>query len=231
MSISLLDPIKHNNIKISDTDYSHVATQQIVAITAMEFDKAATEYPIVFIKNSETGAFQAVAMLGLKPQQNLSVQQGNWQGLYIPAVVRDYPLAVIHNPDEQNKLWIGIREDAPEVSETMGNPLFNGDSESDYLSTRKNELVANFEDNATTQAIVSHYANLDLFSNQSLTINVGQEKRTINGIYVIDQEKLNGLSDEQFLDLKNRGLLAPIYTHLTSLNQFHRLARLELNQS
>ena len=59
-------------------------------------------------------------------------------------------------------------------------------------------------------------------------IDVAGEKRNINGLYLIDEQKLNQLSDEAFLELKKRGILGPIFGHLGSLNQVNRLARMEV---
>ncbi len=43
------------------------------------------------------------------------------------------------------------------------------------------------------------------------------------GIYIVDEKKLNSLSDEQLLDLIKRGLMPAIYAHLMSLQQVQRL--------
>ncbi|HBF45668.1 MAG TPA: multidrug transporter, partial [Shewanella frigidimarina] len=65
--ITLLEQTKHGDLKLTPSDFSHVAEQHIVPVTLHEINRAATEYPIVFVKNSDTNEFQSVAMLGLKP--------------------------------------------------------------------------------------------------------------------------------------------------------------------
>lgn len=226
--ITLLEQTKHGDLKLTPSDYSHVAEQHIVPVTLHEISRAATEYPIVFVKNSDTNEFQSVAMLGLKPGQNLSVKDGKWQGLYIPAVVRDYPLGLVLNPDVKDKVWIGIREEAKEVSKTDGQPLFVDGKETPLLETRKKALISHYEQDQATRGILGFLNEKGLLINQTLTVDVAGEKRNINGLYVIDEAKLNELSDEAFLDLKKRGLLGPIFGHLGSLNQVNRLARVEM---
>ena len=53
------------------------------------------------------------------------------------------------------------------------------------------------------------------------------EKIGINGVYLVDEKVLNSLSDEDFLELRKKGFLAPIYNHLGSLHQLSRLAKLK----
>ena len=226
--ITLLEQAKHGDLKINVGDFSHVAEQHIVPISLHEISRAATEYPVVFIKNNDTSEYQAVVMLGLKPGQNLSVKDGKWIGLYIPSVVRDYPLGLVINPDVKDKVWIGIRDGVPEVSKTEGQALFDGEKETPFLEARKEALITHYEQGQVTIGILGFLAEKDLLISQSLSVDVGGDRRNINGIYLIDEAKLNALSDEDFLELKKRGLLGPIYSHLSSLHQVNRLARREV---
>jgi hypothetical protein len=225
-TITLLEPSKHGEFKIAFTDFQHVAEQHIMPLSLHEISHAATEYPVVFVKNGDD--FQAVAMMGLKPGQNLSVKEGKWQGLYIPAVVRDYPLGLVLNPEVKDKVWIGIREKAASVNTTEGNALFDGENESEYLTARKAALILHFEQDQSSRNILGFLAQKGLLKAQSLTVDVAGEKRNINGLYLIDEAKLNELPDEDYLDLRKRGLMGPIYAHFASLNQVNRLARTEV---
>ncbi|MPY21001.1 SapC family protein [Shewanella psychropiezotolerans] len=228
--ITLLEPNKHSDVKVSKPNYSQVANQHILPITLHEFSRAATEYPIVFVKNSETGQFQPVVMLGLQPEQNLSVVNGEWIGSYIPNIVKDYPFAVVLNAEQPEKIWIGIKEQSAQVGTEVGEPLFNAGEETPFFTKRREEIVQHFEQEQATQAILQLIAEKGLFRQQSLTVNIKGDQRNINGLYMIDEAKLNDLNDDDFLDLKKRGLLGPIYGHLTSLHQVNRLARTEVSK-
>jgi hypothetical protein len=59
-----------------------------------------------------------------------------------------------------------------------------------------------------------------------LKLGDGNE-RIINGIYKIDEEALNELSDEVALSLYKRQYFSAIYAHLASLSQFNRLIKLK----
>ncbi|WP_025823129.1 SapC family protein [Shewanella marina] len=225
--IELLDHNKHGHIKLGNVDYSFMQEQHLSPITLHEFPMAAIEHPIVFVKNAETGEFQAVVMLGLKPGINMSVKQGKWTGLYQPHVVRDYPLGLIFNPEVEDKVWIGIRENGVVVDEQNGQALFDGEAETDYLTARKKALVEHYQQDVTSKRLFAKLAEMGLLESQTLTVEVKGEKRNINGIYLINEANVNKLTDEQFAELRQLGLLGPIYSHLTSLHQIHRLARTE----
>ncbi|MGL4474249.1 MAG: SapC family protein [Shewanella sp.] len=226
-AISLLDHTKHGHLKIGAQDLSHLHDQHIVPVTLHEFPRVAVEFPIVFVKNTETGEFQAVAMLGLKPGQNLYVNDGRWSGLYQPHVVRDYPLGLILNPEVEDKVWIGIRDTSPIVNQSEGQALFNGDKETEFLVARKEALISHFQQDQVTKHLLAKLAELELLESQTLTVEIKGEKRNINGLYLISEAKLTELSDEQFIELRRLGLIGPIYSHLTSLNQIQRLAQTE----
>ncbi|MBV7315433.1 SapC family protein [Shewanella sp. NIFS-20-20] len=228
-AITLLDHTKHGQLKIGAQDLSHLQDQHIVPVTLHEFPRVAVEFPIVFVKNTETGEFQAVAMLGLKPGQNLYVNDGRWTGLYQPHVVRDYPLGLVLNPEVKDKVWIGIRDSSPSVNDNEGEALFNGDQETEFLATRKQALIEHFQQDQVTKTLLNKLAELELLESQTLNVDIKGEKRNINGLYLISEPKLSALSEEQFSELRRLGLIGPIYSHLTSLNQIQRLARTEAN--
>jgi hypothetical protein len=50
----------------------------------------------------------------------------------------------------------------------------------------------------------------------------GAERR-VNGFFVIDREKFDALTDEQFLSLRKFGVLPAIYAHFSSLERIGAL--------
>jgi SapC len=51
--------------------------------------------------------------------------------------------------------------------------------------------------------------------------------KNIAGCYVINEERLNNLSDERFLELRTKRYLPAIYAQLISLAQIERLMTLK----
>ena len=77
-------------------DYGFSRNLNSVPIMAVEFARAASEYPIVFAGTDET--VMPVVIVGMRGNENLYVsEQGKWQGRYIPAFIRLYPFAIASN--------------------------------------------------------------------------------------------------------------------------------------
>ncbi|WP_394226450.1 SapC family protein [Pseudoalteromonas spongiae] len=227
-----LHNVEHKDVKIKNgfnTDL--VKDQHLVPVVAHEFARVANEYPIVFVKNNESGEFQPVAMLGLEPGENLFIKDGKWQGAYLPHALTRYPLVLSKNPENEDQLFVGINESSDLVNKEEGNALFDEKGEeTDYLKRRKEGLIAFVEFSQVTAAFTKFLADKELLIPQTLTLEIKGEKRDINGIYLIDEKKLNEMADDEFLELRKRGYLPPIYSFLTSMPQVNRLARLKAEQ-
>ncbi|SFC64885.1 SapC family protein [Pseudoalteromonas denitrificans] len=205
--------------------------QHLVPVVAHEFSRVANEYPLVFIKNGESGEFQPVVVFGLEPGENLFMKDDKWQGAYIPHALTRYPFVLSTNPNDETKLLVGINESSDLVNEDEGHALFDEKGEeTDYLKRRKESLINFIEFSQVTAGFSKYLAEKELLIAQTLTLEIKGEKRDINGIHLIDEKKLNELSDEDFLDIRKRGFLGPIYSFLTSLHQINRLAKLKSEQ-
>ena len=228
-SIRTLSYENHNQIKIKHSnDYQHAKDQQVVPLIVHEFARASAEMPIVFVKNSETGEFQAVALLGLSQNENLFYSEKKWLSPYLPALISHHPFALIPSQNDENQLQMVLKEDSHLVSKTDGDLLFDDEgNETEYLTKRKNSLGNYFESNHVTKAFIKQLSDKSLLSQQNLSLDLNGEKIAINGVYLVDEKALNSLSDEDFLELRKKGYLAPIYSHLSSLHQLSRLAKLK----
>ena len=56
-----------------------------------------------------------------------------------------------------------------------------------------------------------------------MKVKFKDEIKSINGAYVINEDRLNSLSDEKYLEFKNKQYIPAIYSHLSSLSQIERL--------
>ncbi|AXQ98300.1 MULTISPECIES: SapC family protein [Pseudoalteromonas] len=218
---------KHANIKVKNgVNVDFLKTQHLMPVVAHEFARVATEFPMAFVKNTETGQFQAVAMFGLQPGENLFVDGDKWTGSFVPMAAARYPFGLVKHP-EQDQFGIVIDEASPLVGEEEGNALFEDGKETEYLGRRKEALVSYVEFARVTEAFTQYLADKELLVQQTLTVEIRGEKKDINGIYLVDERKLNELGDEDFLELRKRGYLAPIFAFLTSTHQVARLARMK----
>lgn len=215
----------HSRIKLNDSNMAHVSSQQVMPILFQEFLAAARTYPIVFVKNTDTGRFQSVCVLGIKPGQNKFVKNNQWTTGYIPQVARNAPLYLIADEASPNQLQVGIDETSARIDLDDGELLFDAaGKETEYVIARKNSLVSYLENEAVSKNIIDLLVEMDLLIHQHLSVQVNGENVSIKGVYIIDEEKLSQLADNHILTLHKNGLFAPIYAHLMSLHQLSYVA-------
>lgn len=215
----------HKNVKIqSISNVQDLAEQHALGVVVQEFALAGNQYPIAFVKD-KSDSFFPVAILGLEQGKNLFVSEDNkWDGMYMPARYTHKPFSVIPNPDDKNLYGIAIDVDSEVVSDSEGDALFNEDgSESEYLEKRKSALMSYVENEQMTKAFVALLVKYDLLSAQNISVKVQGKEYVLNGLNIVDEKKLNALSDEDFLDIRKHGFLGPIFAHLGSMHQVTNL--------
>lgn len=232
-NITPLNNEVHANLKVKNTlDISLLDGQQIVPLVVHEFALASTNYPIVFVKNAETGQFQVVSLMGFKPGENLFVQNGEWVSTHVPGAVGNYPFKLIAHESDPNQVMLGIDHSSDLVSEDEGEALFDADGkETEYLTRRKDASIQYLESGHVTDAFTAQLAEYDLLAARNLSLNFAGEEINMDGMYVIDEQKLNELPDDKFLNLKKRGFLVLIYATMVSMHQIQRLAKLRMDQA
>lgn len=220
-----LNKEQHAATKINNTNaFSHISGEHMLPVVVHEFVVAGAEFPIVFVKTNDS--FQPVAMLGLTAQQNLFMQGNEWQALYVPRAIRNYPLVLVKDKPDGDRLMVALDEASERINQAEGNPLFNEDgSESEFLAHRKQQMAEYVDMGLITRNFVEKLQSLELIKEQVLTLNIKGEERRINGIYLIDEPKLNELSDETFLELRKSGYLTAIYAMLMSLQHTQKLVK------
>lgn len=219
----------HGKLKVRELGtFEHVKSAHMVPVTAHEFARLGAEYPIVFVKNSESGQFQSVALMGLKVGENLFVDGEKWKGVFVPGSIRNHPFVLAPAGENKDQLMVGLIENSPIIGEEEGSALFSeSGEETDYLKAKKENLVGYLESEQMTRAFVSVLAEKDLLISQNVSVTAGGEKINLGGVYIVDEKKLGELSEEDFADFRKRGFLPPLYAQLTSMHQFSRLAKMQ----
>jgi len=226
--IKALNAKAHGNVKIkTGLNLESTANQQILPLIVHEFAKAGSAMPVIFIKpNTDSDEYQPAGLLGLKPEENLFYNDGKWVGDYLPAVVTHHPFAMVPTPGDENRLQMLINENSPQYNEEEGDALFEGEKETEYLNKRMESLANYFNSMHMTREFTKVLAEKELLIEQTLSVDINGEKVQLNGLFLVDEKKLNEMADEEYLDLRKRGFLAPIYAHLGSLHQVNRLAKI-----
>ncbi len=224
-SITMLNRETHKDFKvITDANrFQFASGAHIIPAVVDEFVPGGRALPIVFIP----GATRAtpVFLVGLSPGQNRFVDgEGRWTADYVPAFVRRYPF-IIGEVANASPL-ICVDDTSTLLSKTDGEPLFLPDGEQSPLLNNTVSFVGEYMAAAKrTEVFVDLLQKFDLF--RTITIDVrtaNDESKTVHGTMTVDLEKLNGMSDNDFLELRTNGALAPIFAHLSSLQTIDKVA-------
>jgi hypothetical protein len=225
-----LHPDVHRHVRLTESrSFAPFAKQHLFPVSVHEFVRASSEFPLVFVKDSESGQFRAVALTGLVPGENLYGSAAVSPN-YLPQAVLNYPLVLLANPQQPDQFSIGLNTAASQVQVTDGEALFSEGQETPYLTKRKQQLLQSFEQLQVTAAFIELLQQHELLQPQGFQFDLKGQQHQLNGIYIISEAKLNQLSAEVFADLRQRGFLPAIYAQLTSLHQLNRLAALKITQ-
>ena len=220
---------QHAKLKVKPMDSFDFAREfHIASLMAHEFVRAAAVYPIVFIEDKAKDAFRPVVLLGLNEGENLFVDAaGKWQASYVPAIIRRYPFALASTGTE-GQFTVCIDEDSPVVGKKDGDPLFDEKGEPTQIIENVKRYLGELQQmEAFTREFCQYLASQNLFTPLNMRVRQDQQIKNITGCYVVNEERLNNLSDSSFLDLRNKRYLVAIYAHLTSLSQIERLTMLQ----
>jgi hypothetical protein len=225
-----LDSVKHKNLRINvDRNYSHVSHQNMTPLLASEFLSASTNFPIVFVKQPDTGQFKSVGLLGLDAGENLVFSNNKVRSNYIPVNIRRYPFAAGAKTADESEMVLCIDENSVLLNEKEGVEIFdeNGapSKSTQQATTMLTDILAK---DAATDIFIAFLVEHDLLQPAEVKLTLGEEGgRQLNGLYKVDEEALNELSDDEVLTLYKRKYFAAIYAHLASLSQFKRLLQLK----
>jgi SapC len=214
------------------TGYDFIAKHAVVPLGGSELSQAVPAMPIGFIEHSP-GAYVLVAMMALSKGSNVFVGPGGqWLGSYVPAVLRSYPFSLIGSDGSEQKM-LAIDEDSGLlVDDPAGEGVekfFEPDGSEAPATKSVTELLRFMErDLAVTNRAVAALAEAGLVKPWPLTVQVGNQQLTVNGLHCIDERALNALADASFLQLRRTSSLIIAYGHLLSMTQVGLLTRLTL---
>ncbi|RAZ91303.1 SapC family protein [Mesorhizobium hawassense] len=228
-----LNPIRHGSLGlIARADFGFARSAHAIPIAASEMPGAMRSYPIVFIGPAKA----PVIITGVRQNENLFVDaDGRWtEPHYIPAYVRRYPFILADESAASGRLTLCVDRASERVVDQLVAPFrddggklapfFNG-TEPTEATKQALAFCSQFQnDFNATRAIVEKIDAHGLFApRQSKVTLEGGEVLNLTDFQVIDEQALNKLGDEAFLDLRKSGALALIYCHLASSNSWSSL--------
>lgn len=221
----------HRTLRLRDMpgDYAFAREVNSVPVAAIEFPEACKHYPIVFAGSEPARSIPSV-LVGLRADENLFVEaDGSWPQGYVPAFVRRYPFVLAEKP-EGDDFTVCVDEEYPGLGSEEGEPLFDEAGKETPPLQRALQFLSEYQGQMQrTRDLVQRLDELSLLQPKVVQVAPRDgEPFVLQGVHVVDEDRLRGLDDGALRGLFDAGDLGWIYAHLFSLTNVDRLtARLD----
>ena len=227
----LLDNIVHKDLRII-TDRSAWYGDDVAAtlVFPLEFRRLQSEYAIAFQKNAGSGDFEPIALFGLDEGENLYLGADGWEASYIPLTVERQPFLIGFGTTTEDGVpkdepVIHVDMDSPRVSETEGVPVFlEHGGHSPFLERINAVLGAIHQGHDQNKRFSEALINLELLEPFSLEFELEDgEKKRLEGLYTLHEDKLNALDADSLDRLHQEGFLESVYMAMASIANLRTL--------
>lgn len=198
----------------------------VMPVSFTEVPVAQRDYPIVFVTSDGGTTFMMMAILGLRPRQNLFVDGERWDpATYLPAYVRRYPFCMAKVTAEGRVRDERVVCVAQESLAADGDELYDAEGQATPRWQGLEALLREYEgDLLRTDELCANVASLGLLEpfNMQATM-AGGDTVQLTGMYRVAESRLNALDGPRMQALAAQGVLSRLYAHLMSLENFRRL--------
>lgn len=227
MAFEPVDSARHAGLRIGQG----LATRDLAAlghiqIACWEIAAAACDFPLVFLKDAQTGQFRLVALMGFDGRRNLYASERGWHATYLPHAIERQPFA--WTPGTDARLELAIDTNHPRVGDPEGALLFDaGGRESAFLTARRQIMTQMIEDARLTDTAIAAWTVLDLIQPFPIVLTYADRREErVEGLYTIGASRLAALADKDVPALYRDGHLAFAYGIVQSTGQFNRLQQM-----
>jgi hypothetical protein len=203
-----------------DAPFDFTRTVRALPVTLSELPSVQKHYPVIF---SDLDNPVLLAIFGITDGTNLFVDpNGEWdQSAYIPAYLRCYPFALAKKSDDE--LAVVIDRAAASLSENPEVSFFEG-GELTAETQAIVDLCGRYEmDRRKTDDFCKRVKSLGLLSPHRAVRKTPDVDENLADYYAIEAAKLTKLDKDKIIELFLDRSLAAIYSHLFSLENWHRL--------
>lgn len=208
-----LDKESDKEIRVKPiSNFKHAVSLNVVPIYAGEVKEACKTYPVVFVK--DVHGYMPLMVTGhVQGENNFVTKDGKWrENAYIPSLLRMYPFAVAEN----NGQFFIVADRNYKGFTKEGERIFNDDGTMTEVGNSISKSVSDvFSAMRFTSELFKEVE--DLFKEVNLTFDKNGKKYQITQVLMIDEEKLNGVTNKRLAELKDKKILPVIYQHLISL--------------
>ena len=227
---AVLDNISHKDIKIitkSGSTYGDNVSLTTAFIS--EFMQLQSWYPLFFRHNTAQDTYEPVVLLGVKPAQNLFLQQDSWQTGYIPLSMQRQPFLIgfqqqLNNGVPQQVPVVCIDLDHPRVSLTEGEAVFLPHGGNSPLLEHVSSVLQHIQQgHQANQAFSAMLTELNLLQSLTLELSYLGAVHKLAGLFSINRQQLSQLNAAQLQQLHQHGYLEAIYLLLASQANISRM--------
>jgi hypothetical protein len=202
--------------------YGFAANDILAPLVVQELAKACKYLPIGFLQQND--AFVPHALQGFTPGRNMFVVNGKWIVPYTPAVYRGYPFAVMEGANDQLHLCIDMDSGVVGAVEGFGERFFDDAGEAAQpVKDVFNFLQQIHRNRSVTQFVCAALAAEDLFQPWPLKVQGTDGERRVDGLFRIDEARLNSLDPEALARVQKAGGLPVAYCQLLSMGNIQTL--------
>ncbi len=222
MRLERLSREAHAHLRLNQTtDLSYAGNTHLVDLAAVEFVQAAADFPVVFV---DEDGMTPKGLLGLQDGVNSFVgADGRWrEPAYVPGVIRMYPFLLSDDGDGDIGVYVDL--DFAGWDTRHGKRLFEDDgSDAPYLHEVMEFLRGSAVEEGRTRDLVRELERLELLAPATMTFRHPERTFTVDGLWTVDEERLQALPYTELALLHSKGYLAWIHAHLVSLHQGTKL--------
>lgn len=198
--------------------YSFAASDAIIPLLGMEFDRAGVAMPIAFVEHQ--GHYSAVGLMSPVPGQNLFIApNGQWLGNYVPLVLRCYPFKLARI-EGSTRFALCIDEDSGVIVDPDADTerFYDDDGKLSAAITNVFQVLQQVEQGRTaTELALAALADAGVIEPWPLAVQKGQRQVPVKNLYRINKGALTALDDDTFLKLRKASALPPAYAQLMSM--------------
>lgn len=206
-------------------DLNFARGNTLCLLGAQEIIKASVSLPVAFF--AVNGSFVPVALQGTGESENLFINdKGRWLGEYLPEYYRCYPFFLVKSAEDKYTLCFD-KASGCLIEAEGGEPFFGEDGEmAERVSAIFAELQKTEMDRLLAEKICEQLTSHDLITPWPLAVEGEKGQARIEGIYRIDEEKLNQLDGSALMELRDSGALIAAYAQMFSMQKINVLGRL-----
>lgn len=221
----------HSKIRVSTERNREMGDNvMFVPVFPHEFTRVQANFPIVLLKEQNSGRFRPISLFGFENEENLFLDEEQWPKRYLPLAVRMKPFIIGRKSKTDLVVQIDIEHNS--VGSSKGEALFTEQGEeTTYL---KNVIQILSEINEAEQSLPTFCAMLDELGLiepliLEITLNSGETKRLV-GYYTVSDERLGQMNESNLGRLRDTNCLLPIFMMIASLAQIDKMVDWKLSK-